>query len=161
MKTLIKAAAFFIVAISLAACQKAVNPVSPSSLTKPNIQSSSDSHYGTIEYTPDSKSSTEVVPFSGTIYFTFDYASSTYKYDAMFDKTGQDSYVRETSAGIKGEGNFERQGTSINLVDAPTVDTSPLQVDFRLDGDYHYSQSGNQIIIEGKNSLGYVKIVLD
>jgi len=161
MKILIKAAALFIVAISLAACEKAVNPVSPTSMNKPNVQSTSDSHYGTIEYSPDSKSSTELVPLSGSIYFVFDYATSTYKYDAMFDRAGQDSYARETSAGIRGEGNFERQGTSITLADAPTVETSPQQINFRLDGDYHYSQNGNQIIIEGKNGTGYVKIVLD
>jgi hypothetical protein len=79
----------------------------------------------------------------------------------MFKRLGQDTYSTANLGSIHGEGNFERQGTSITMIDNPTVETSPRQISFHLDGDYHYSQIVNKIIIEGKNGMGFIRIMLD
>ncbi len=153
MKKLVKLAAVFLIAISFAACEKAVNPVSPTSLDKTASQITSLSQTGTIEITtPDSRAIASQ-PLTGYINFYFDDAASTYKYDGRII-----SDVDKYSRNIGNTGKFERRGDYIKLVDNPIVQADQMGLD--LYGDYQYMQRGNEVIIEGESSLGHIKIVL-
>jgi hypothetical protein len=158
MNSLIKVAAVLIIAVSFAACEKTNNPVTPSSLDKANIQVSSVAQSGTFEITfPDARSTAEPASLSGTIYFRFDDATSTYKYSGTFNNKDQDKYYQN----IENTGRFERKGDIINLIDNPVTHSSTSISSLYLNGDYQYSERGNQIIIEGESQLGHIMIVLN
>lgn len=153
VKTLIKLAVVFIIAISFAACEKAVNPVTPTSLDKTASEFSAFAQSGTFEITiPDSRVINNK-PLSGYINFYFDDAASTYKYEGRII-----SEVDKDSRYFENTGKFERKGDYIKLIDNPVLQAARLTLD--LYGDYKYEQRGSQITIEGESKLGHIKIVL-
>lgn len=158
MKIFIKAAALFIVAISLAACQKAENPVAPSTLNKSNSRASTVIRNGTFEIMyPSTGISGRPSTVSGTITFSFDYLASTYKYEGQFSGSPIDNY----SSRLQGSGKFDRMGDNITLSNYPVVRTTPEDYYLTFDGKYQYTESSDQIVIEGNTNLGYIKIVLN
>jgi hypothetical protein len=157
MNSLIKGALLFIVAVSLAACEKTNNPVDPSSLGRTNISVSAIPQSGSFEITvPDSRISTMPATLSGSILFKFDDATSTYKYTGTYNSPEIDKlgYLEDT-------GTFKSKGDYINLIDDPIAESSNMHSGLFLYGDYHYSEQGNQIIIEGECNLGHIRILLN
>lgn len=157
MNSIIKCALLFMVAISLAACEKANNPVDPSSLDRSNMSMSSLPQSGTFEITvPDSRASTMPATLSGSILFKFDDAASTYKYTGTYNSAEvvKSRYLEDT-------GTFESKGDYINLIDDPIAQSSDIRSGLFLNGDYHYSEHGNLIVIEGECNLGHIRILLN
>jgi hypothetical protein len=152
-----RAAVILIIAVSFAACEKTNNPVTPSSLDRANIQVSAIAHAGTFEITiPDARSTGEPATLSGSIYFQFDDAASTYKYSGTFTNSGLDKFKY-----LQNTGRFESKGDYINLIDNPISQSTDTQTSLYLNGDYHYSERGNQIIIEGDSQVGHIMIILN
>ncbi len=153
MKTIIKLAVVFMIAISFAACEKAVNPVSPSSLDKTASDAAALTQAGTFEITTPDSRAIDPQPLSGYINFYFDEATSTYKYDGRII-----SEIDKDSRNIGNTGTFQRKGDYIKLVDNSIVQADRMGLD--LYGDFQYMERGSQVIIEGESTLGHIKIVL-
>jgi opacity protein-like surface antigen len=158
MKIFVKAAALFIVAISFAACQKAENPVSPSTINKSTTRASTVVYNGTFEIMhPETGISGTFSAVSGTIIFSFDYAASTYKYDGQFSGSQADNY----SSRLQGSGKFEMMGDNIKLSNYPAIRTTLEDYSLIFNGKYQYIEHGDQIIIKGDTDIGYITIVLN
>lgn len=158
MKIFIKATALFIVAISLAACQKADNPVAPSPLNKSTMRAPTVVHNGTFEIMyPATGIAGRPSTVTGTITFSFDNAAGTYKYDGQFSGSPVDNY----SSRLQGNGKFDRIGNNIELSNYPVVRTTPEDYYLTFNGKYQYTKRGDQISIKGDTNLGYITIVLN
>jgi hypothetical protein len=157
MKNVIMGTALLILAITIAACQQAANPVSPVSLNKNNIQATDAANNGTLEITsPDSRTFNQSGILTGSIYFEFDNATSSYKYRGSINTpaTTANSYIFENT------GKFEISGDNIKLIDNPLTENRPGIQSLYLNGDFHYNVQGMETTIEGDSPIGHIKIIL-
>jgi hypothetical protein len=157
MKILLKFAVLIIIAISFAACEKANNPVAPTSFSKTESQILSGTHSGTFEIiSPNTATMAGSSTITGTITFDFDDLTSTYKYNGTIGNTD----ANETARNIYDTGKYEKKGDTVKLVDDPRAETTVGLDYLYLDGIYNFAQDANKISIQGDSELGRILITL-
>lgn len=149
MKMLMNLIIVLFAALTLAACEKTVDPVSPVSLDKSNFN-------GTFDVTfQNYKNSSQNVTLTGTIDFSFD--NSTYSYNAVILHSSNN----EVSGTLSDSGTYLINGDKISLLDNATRRMNPGWLpSLYLSWDFNYSTNANQTIIEGSYPYGLVRIVL-
>jgi hypothetical protein len=161
MKIVMNLVIVLFIAVALAACQKANNPVSSNSLNKTNLNTMgiTDQNYnGRFEVTyKDYRNTNQDVTMTGSINFVF--KKSTYSYDAVI--TDVPDAVTEEFLHDSGTYEFNDHDNGISLADNATKTmTAGWKSSLYLSGNYIYRHTGDQTTIEGNGRFGTIKIVL-
>jgi hypothetical protein len=138
-------------AITFAACEKANDPVAPSTLDK-----TQQNYYGTFETTyKDYKNLNQTVRMAGTINFVFN--QSTYSYNGLVTS----SSTTETTGPVNDSGIYQINNEQIQMQDNATKLMSAVwKPSLYLSGNFKYIQSADQVIIEGSDDNGSIVITL-
>lgn len=153
MKTVINLFVLFLVAISFAACEKAVSPTAPVTVDK-----SANTYNGSFEVTfKDYKNSNRAVSVSGSISFNFN-PDNTYSYDAVVVSSAEN----EVATSLHDNGTFHIKQNNIEMSDDAARMMNPTwQQSLYLSGTYSYRRSDTQTMIEGSGEYGSIRIVLN
>jgi hypothetical protein len=151
MRMFIKTLIFVFIAFSLAACEKANNPESPASIEKPT-----QDYSGTFEVTfTNYKNTSSTVTLTGNINISF--STNTYSYDGTILNSDN-----ELSGSLHDTGTYTLRGNNIEMYDNATRLMNPIwQPSLYLSGTYTYSQSNNQVTIQGEGQYGTIKLILN
>ncbi len=152
MKIVMNLFVLIVITFSLAACEKANNPVTPVSIDK-----SANAYTGTFDVTfKDYRNSSRTVSVSGNI--TFDFNTDTYSYNAVVVSTDD----KEMATTLHDNGTYTLKGNEIKMFDNATKMMNPAwQPSLYLSGTYSYRRGDASIIIEGSGDYGNVRIVLN
>ena len=152
MKTVMNLFVLIFVTFSLAACEKANNPVIPVSIDK-----SANAYSGTFDMTyKDYRNSSRTVSVSGNISFNFN--TDTYSYNGVVLSTEDN----EMSTSLHDNGTYTLKGNQIKMFDNAAKMMNPAwQPSLYLSGTYSYTRADTRIIIEGSGDYGSVRIILN
>lgn len=150
MKTVLNLFIIVVAAFTFAACEKANNPVSASSVDK-QVQNYS----GTFEVTyKDYKNTSQAASFSGTLNLNF--STNTYTYEGVLVSSDN-----QLSQPVHDMGTYSIRGNNIEMYDNATKQMNPIwQPSLYLSGIYDYRNGNDQVTINGEGQYGTIRIVL-
>ena len=150
MKTVLNLFIVILAAFTFAACEKANNPVSASSVDK-QVQNYS----GTFEVTfKDYKNSSRTASFSGTLNLNF--STTTYTYEGVLVSSDN-----QLSQPVHDMGTYSIRANGIEMYDNATKQMNPIwQPSLYLSGIYDYRNGNDQVTINGEGQYGTIRIVL-